>query len=373
MDQTGRVGRHRKTSLRAEAYFARVSPFTDEILSSCLVRNAHRYGMSPHRFVTHCFPGEAVWTRDIDASSNASLFGKVGELLSIDATVVRSMTLLSLFEATSLEQMEWRYGRSWTNSIGVFHRMRNNFGLQYCPMCLQSEPFFRRHWRLVCAFACPRHELLLQDCCQFCGVPIILHRCKLDITRCWKCGSSLCAVKIGLMPIAADVLTLQARLIAWIDESTTCAGSSIVPRALFVRGATIVLRILKEYMHRHNGQWLCDASTSEMNTQLRLLRVPARVRLLSILMELMDEWPANFLQFALAAKVTQIAVGHCGAVPQWMNVVIKQLPVRSYFRGNGKRSEFVRYVRHLEKNGGTACRSIRAQALMLAAKGNYEH
>lgn len=371
MDQRGRVGQCCSASLALGQIFACSPPSNDEILSSFLVRKAHRYGLSPYRFVRYLLSCDSVWARDVDSSLSADQLSIIARSFSLDEATVHSMTLCNLIGASSLADDKWRYCRSWVNSVGIYHRMRTNFGLQYCPICLQSEPVFCRHWRLSCAFACPRHGMFLQDCCVSCGAQIILHRTKIDISRCWRCGSSLCTVASGSPLVTAEVLSLQERLLACIDNHMVSVGNVLVPRELFIRGATIVMRIQKEYMHRH--QWTRGASDDGLSVELRLLRVRARLRLFEMLMELMDDWPTNFLRFSLKANVTQVAVNRCGIVPNWMDAAVKQLQVRSHVRQSPNKAELIRYVRLLEDGDGTRCRSLRAQALMLAARGKYGH
>lgn len=371
MDKRERVGKHRSASLGISHRIAASLPANDEVLSSYLVRRAHRHGLSPHRFVRRQFAGAEVWTRDIDSSLGVDLLSKIASSLSLGEATVRSMTLYGLVGASSPADEKWRDCRSWVNSVGVYHRMRTNFGLQYCPVCLQTEPLFLRHWRLCCAFVCPQHGVFLQDCCVSCGAPIILHRNKISIDRCWKCGSSLCIVSSQRPPVTADVLSLQSHLMSCIDSYMVSVGSVLVPREHFVRGATIIMRILKEYIRRHACQWMCSGSSEALRFELRLLRAPERLRLFEMLMELLDDWPANFLQFAWSANVTQIAVNRCGNVPEWVGTAVKQLRVRSHLRQSSEKATFVRYVQRVEKIDGTKCRSRRAQALMLAAKGKY--
>lgn len=116
------------------------------------------------------------------------------------------------------------------------------------------------------------------------------------------------------------------------------------------------------------NQW---ARWTEIPTQVKFLGMPERLSLFTMLLEVMDDWPANFLHFSSVAGITQIAFGRRRNVPQWMNEVVAQLPARLRSRTGAMEANFVRYVRRLENEGGTKCRALRAQALMLAAKGKY--
>jgi len=45
-------------------------------------------------------------------------------------------------------------------------------GTRYCPECLAEQPgVYQRHWRLVWAFLCVRHNRILEDSCHGCSQP----------------------------------------------------------------------------------------------------------------------------------------------------------------------------------------------------------
>lgn len=368
MDTTGRLGRHSSKGIAAGWSQIHLQPTGDELLSTYLVRLAHRRGLSPHRFTTRCLPGVAIWTRDIDTSLSSETRVLLAQHLEISELAVRSMTLYGLMGFTSPIDEEWRYCRRWINAVGIYHRIRTRYGLQYCPLCLKAQPVFRRQWRLAFSFVCAEHGAVLQDCCLSCGVPVMPHRCKFDVTRCWRCGASLCTCALG-DELAADILPLQARLMGWADSEFIPVGAELVPRAQFVHGAASVLRMMKEHMHSHPNLWTFGATTVAIHDELRLLRTPARLCLFSMLTEILDEWPVNFLQFALVAGITQVAFGRYDKVPPWLATVVSQLPIRLRSRDSFSEANLLRYIRRLEHEGGTKNRSLRAQALMQAARG----
>lgn len=343
----------------------------DELLSTYLVRRAHCQGLSPHRFMARGLPGVAIWNRDIDSSLSAAVSALIAEYCNLTEPEIKAMTLYDLAGCDSPADPDWPHYQSWINAVGIYHRLRRRFGLQYCPLCLRVEPVFHRIWRLAFVFCCPEHGVLLRNCCPSCGMPVMPHRARIDITLCWKCGTSLSAgnvVDSGMLPVALETQRFMMRCIE-CDEISL--GSSAVSQSEYLRAVVAVLRVVKERMHSHPSLWNFGVPIEAVRAQVKFLGVLERLALFTMLLEVLSDWPANFLHFSSAAGVTQIAFGRRRNVPQWLTDVVAQLPVRLRTHNGATEANFVRYVRRLENEGGTKCRALRAQALMLAAKGQY--
>lgn len=69
---------------------------------------------------------------------------------------------------------------------------------RYCRACLNQDPipYFRRLWRLGCAYLCPIHGEVLRDRCPRCHAPIDLSQDGLRgirrVRMCGRCGGDLC-------------------------------------------------------------------------------------------------------------------------------------------------------------------------------------
>src|SRR5205814_803631 len=79
---------------------------------------------------------------------------------------------------------------------------RQNFGQQFCPLCLHEdkEPYYRKRWRLAFMTCCEIHAVALLDRCPQCGSPVNFHRNELgdpnvshavSTTHCFKCALDL--------------------------------------------------------------------------------------------------------------------------------------------------------------------------------------
>lgn len=373
MDEARRLGRYRTACVVPAVSKIILPPADGELLSSYLVRRAHCQGMSPHRFAKRGLPDSPIWARDIDTSLMGQSLIRLANYLALSEDAVRSMTLYDFMGCSSPTDPDWRHYLRWINAVGVYHRMRRRKGLQYCVQCLRTAPVFLQRWRLGFVFACAEHAVLLRDACPSCGVPVIPHRCKFDATRCWKCGASLCSDAQAVATAPVQVLRLQQDLMKCVDGHLFHVGTDLISRAQFVHGAVFLMRIVKEHMHSHPSLWTFDIERTCIREELRLSLLRARLSLFFMLAEMLDEWPANFLHFAQVAGITQLAFKRCGPAPAWLEAVIERLPARLRARTGRCQEDFVRYVRRIENTGGSQCRSLRAQALMLAAKGIYGH
>jgi hypothetical protein len=100
--------------------------------------------------------------------------------------------------------------------VGVFHRLREGYGLQFCPACLDADgehAYFRLWWRLGFVVACEIHGTLLHDRCPHCTAALSPHRVGLDqpsLAICADCGQSLAAATLS--PAEPSVIAFQEHL-----------------------------------------------------------------------------------------------------------------------------------------------------------------
>ena len=78
---------------------------------------------------------------------------------------------------------------------------------RYCHECLASDeiPYFRKEWRYVFSYVCPKHDCFLSDKCPACGKPIDLSTRKTtkscnagssSLRFCSHCESDLCRPRL---------------------------------------------------------------------------------------------------------------------------------------------------------------------------------
>lgn len=363
------MGRHLQAGLGGRSWVFKLTPYRDELLSSFLIRSAHVHGMSPHRFCRVFIPGVQIWTRDIDMSATQSTLEYLAAQAGLDVSDCLAMTLLPLMG--SKKASSYRSGQAWINAIGIYHRSRKRFGLQYCPYCLSEAPAFVRAWRLTYVVACEQHRCFLQDRCRSCERPLSQHRRGFDITRCHHCGAALSQAPGAALPDVnvINALRVQHAFERWASDEKISFGRLGATREDFFAGAMIIVMVVKEKMRSHS--WLRgeDSEHDDNCEQLRLAPAMTRAKLCSLLFEALSDWPSNFLQLARACGMTQVGMRHRGEVPLWLAEAVSTLPERLRPRHAFSAREVGRRVRAIEALGGEQCRSNRAELLISAAGG----
>ena len=178
---------------------ARMKPLPDELFSSWLTRLAMAHCLKLHTFTRFVFGKIEIWNRDIDKSASAQHIMRLREVTGYSEEDIFKTTLHA-YEGRLYEFHNPNGNSAWIMPAGVFRRTRKNFGLQICPICLKedSEPYYRRAWRLSVITVCVKHKIVLLDRCPNCQSPVIFHRGEMgiksltvfeSITECPQCHS----------------------------------------------------------------------------------------------------------------------------------------------------------------------------------------
>lgn len=210
---------------------AHPKPLPDELLTSWITRLARDNGLKLQTFCEHVFDKSyQLWNRDIDRTPPDWL---------LDILSLRTGTPRRLIDKTTLLTYEGRIyphrGAAgqlrWILPIGIYHRTRRRFGVQFCPHCLSAddEPYFRRHWRVAALTVCPVHRVLLHDRCPVCGAAVIFHRHELGrpavtdagaLCLCHACKFDLrCAPLQPYRPYEASAGTIVDHIGAYVTSS----------------------------------------------------------------------------------------------------------------------------------------------------------
>lgn len=278
-------------------------PLADELLSSWVVRTALGHGQRPHGFCKAVWPQLNVWTRDIDNMAPPSLLLGMAERTSTPRERVDQTTLASL----EGELMEFHFPNGKTRWIlrgGIFHRIRKNPWLQYCPLCLAEdpEPYFRRGWRLAFVATCSKHSVILRDRCPMCDDPIMPHRAQ-EIHLCHHCKFDLrnTPAEPGYFP----AMTLQRKC-----EATLQFGWGYQGEAWFLRSILFfdllhqVLRVittgsrsakLREFIASTWGGDATPAAFPTGNREFEALGSEDRHRTIGLASHVLDGWPWKFI------------------------------------------------------------------------------
>ena len=155
-----------------------LKPQQDEILSSWIIRLSHAHGYKVQTMCNFLFGRTgAIWNRDVDRLAPK----KVKEILArISGATIEQVgnTTLRAYEGILFEQLNMNGMSRWKLPLGIFHRSRRRPGLLFCPQCLDedTEPYFRKRWRLALSTVCTKHRCYLLDACPECESPLAPHR-----------------------------------------------------------------------------------------------------------------------------------------------------------------------------------------------------
>lgn len=209
--------------LSGELWPAHPKPLPDELLSSWLMRTAHANGLRLQTFCNLIFGGRRqVWNRDIDRLGPTWLVRTMAACTGTPWHIAYGTTLRT-FEGVLFRRFRAAGTLQWIQTLLMYHRKRQGYGLQVCPRCLREgeQPYYRRIWRVSFNTVCPLHQRMLLDRCPACGAGIAFHRTdigrdqlhdmpKLMLT-CHRCGIDLSTCDPPALH-GYDAAVLQAHL-----------------------------------------------------------------------------------------------------------------------------------------------------------------
>lgn len=175
----------------------------DELLSSWLLRLAWANRMKVHSLCLMIAGNQAVvWKRDIDRLVPTWLQFQLEQLTGLSATTIRNAGLDNIARALNGHAPNTNGFETWLLPLGIWHRKRRRYGVQFCPLCLSTPrgQYVRRAWRLGFYTECEHHHVLLCDRCYACGAPFTYFRAELgrrhfvedpSISSCAECGAQL--------------------------------------------------------------------------------------------------------------------------------------------------------------------------------------
>ena len=229
--------------------------FPDESLSSWVVRLADAHGMSVQAlgsWLMGC--GRQIFGEDVDRGAWDELARALCDATGLARSELIAATLLG-FEGALWGEMSRRGPVRWVLPIVKSGTFRSGYGVQYCPVCLATDPvpYFRLQWRLGFVVSCPLHGCLLSDRCERCGAPVAAHRWRTGrlrelgttgIVRCHLCGADRrhLPAESASEPLAAAQALMQTALTA----GEAFVDGIPVHSVMFFAGAAMVWSMLDE-------------------------------------------------------------------------------------------------------------------------------
>lgn len=315
----------------------------DELLSFWIVRTAHSNGLKLQTFTSLALGRNAsLWTRDIDRSASDELLGRLSAQTGSSIVELKA-GMLSAFEGILFERHHPNGKKNWLLPLGIYHRTRRDFGMQFCPLCLSMDtiPYFRRRWRLAFSTICDRHGVMLHDRCPTCKAPVVYFRNDLghrkdykltNHTLCSQCGFDLCRAP-AYSPPAPDGRSIMAlrSLVTFHDLGWWFVGSKTLPyQHLYLDALHHLLMVLSwplgkrllDYIEAQTG-WSASVGNKQGRTVFESLSVATRHKLLVSALWLLDEWPDRFLRTATDCRLTQSRILKSESLPFWFESAVR--------------------------------------------------
>jgi TniQ len=296
-----------------------LKPKPDELLTSWLVRLAMAHAQKLHTFCSIAWPEKPIWNRDIDKAADVEIIQVLSTKTGTPRERVRTTTLAA-YEGVLYEKHN-RFGPTpWVMPVGVFHRTRKQYGLQYCPHCLSEdgEPYYRRRWRLAFVVLCNEHNRLLRDRCPTCQAPINFHRNELgnhkkrvtvSLVHCYACDFDLRQAPVidkDSTPISPTEVKFTATLLKAISDGYVIVNNGItVYSHLYFTGLRQLMKIMAMKDARVNNlrQELSNTYGVELFIPRNGKRPPdtqeqslsERRQLIQLISCLLTDWPSRFI------------------------------------------------------------------------------
>lgn len=300
-------------------------PLPDELLTSWLLRIAHGNGLKAHPFCSLYFDRrEQIWNRDFDKCVNESFLAAIARYSGMTLQQAQGTTLRA-YEGLLYESHNPFGNTKWILPLGVYHRTQRRNGVQFCPLCLATDPvpYFRRRWRLAFYTTCDLHSTLMQDCCPGCQSPVSFFRSELgdrnkypgaSLRHCFKCGYDL-----GHAPVTHnnwhswEMLVNHQSLMTWFDLGWSFATGGIQQYShLYFEGLHQICKLLlmkdrlprigefRMALQQKTGlKWHSENRARPFETQ----DIFVRHQIIGNAVWLTQDWPNRFLQLARAADL----------------------------------------------------------------------
>ena len=188
-------------------------PYTDETLTSWIIRNSIANGTDPKSFALSVFQTHSTWYKDIDRYIDAKQLKQLYDVSSLSKQKIIDLTLAKLIEKNTDKDLSNPLKWSFIIPLGIKGSIQTS-GLYFCPDCLRhNNPYIRKQWKLAWVISCQIHKKLLLVQCQNCNQVFSPHLISYDypyIRFCTNCGFDLCSLQTE--PVSNEALSFQKRL-----------------------------------------------------------------------------------------------------------------------------------------------------------------
>ena len=324
-------------------------PRQGELLSSWMVRLAFSKVFALHTFYFSLLEYKApIWNRDIDRHPPPALLEVLKNHTQQSELAIQSMTL-SYYEGMLFETLPVCGDAIWLLPAGIYHRTRRREGMQFCPLCLQSdsEPFYRRAWRLAFCTVCREHSCLMLQHCPYCESPVAFHRhgmgwlkspAPFSIRLCHHCGFDLGMAKPAQVSWPdAQSRELMCDMLNMLEGNAWSGGPLALCSSLsFFNGLRILLGAIGGRNGKRVRAALCErlglSFDIEPNRDFEYQSTITRFNLLTTGLWLISDWPSRFLEVFQGEGFTRSRFSdNLHIHPYWLQLqVARHLDTRPY-------------------------------------------
>lgn len=325
-------------------------PLPDELLTHWFMRLAHANQVKAQTLADWTFgKPSSFWARDQDKLASPAIITRLADISGKNPDDLLALTLAP-YEGIIYQHHNPNGNTRWIMPLGVYHRTRRRYGMQFCPLCLatDAEPYFRRSWRLAFATVCERHGTLMHDRCHQCGAPVTFFRRELGhreehrfghVALCHACGSDLSRAP-AWDASAGDVHALiQLRSLATFhDMGWSFCGKEVYQFEHLFMDA---LHRMCSFLSSAKGRKLLAVATGE--NRLAVMEVTGNGRefesrpllerhyLLLAALWLLAEWPDRFVTACRQARLSRTAVTREEHFPWWYEKALREHLDRSRY------------------------------------------
>jgi len=286
-------------------------PKPDELFSSWFLRAAHAMMMKPYAL------GHISWhstppalTRDIDGSADDRVVMVMARATATPLARGRQ-TLLASYEGSLFEKHQPLGRTTWIMPLGVRARTRNHPGLQFCPACMETDPYFRRLWRIGWATVCIEHRLRLLDRCSQCSSILAPLRARAAFV-CHHCSVALSESE--RRPASDLSVSFQRRHELILNDGWAQLGESYFPYSIqYFQTLRHLARAVARgpraagFRAAIVARWGGDGAPFDFAQlpEVEALGAEDRYRLFDLVSRVMLPWPDRFVEAAQAARLWQ--------------------------------------------------------------------
>lgn len=203
--------------------------YSDESITSWLMRASFNQGCSPLIFTQFYWGKRRLWTYDVDKGFNhidSTIHQNIAILADLEPKLVESHTLLYYAIKLNTLTVSDKMNSQWVLPLSKRNRS-SLLGYFYCPLCMADEKnaYLSIFWRFSWYIYCEHHLIDMQNMCTFCGMPYQPNLIKVQqryLNQCHYCQKSLAQPKIKNLFIDENALHLQkkALIVLKADKAT---------------------------------------------------------------------------------------------------------------------------------------------------------